>query len=228
MNRVTAAAGIHLQDKFSWFALPWLVLSLSFFINLAISHLLVDETMVTGGIATIHIFMLVVGIIAMTSTFPFAIGFSVRRTDFVLGTYAVFAGTSLLSGVLLWLLGAVEQATNGWGSDLRFFHLPYMSDGSAVEQIAIQSATMLFCFFTGFLPPCLYRRFGMKGMLIVCLALLLLGTVGGYALTYLDVWPTIFDFAGSLRAIDLAGGLFLIAVIDAVIGYLLLRRATVR
>lgn len=228
MNRVRAAAAIHLQDKFSWFFLPWIVVGFSFVVNLLISYLLVEGTMYTGGMISIHIFMLVAGVVAMTSTFPFAIGFSVRRTDYILGTYSVFVGISLLSGIVLWLMGFIEQSTNSWGSDLHFFHLPYISDGSAAEQIAFQASMVLFFLLLGFLPAAVHRRIGMSGMLLTFVGLSLLLTIAGYTLDALGYWPDIWAFLAKLQAIDIAGILLALSAVFAAVGYLLIRRAAIR
>lgn len=228
MKRMRAAAAIHLQDKFSWFYLPWIVLSISFIINLIISHLLVEEPMVTGGLSSIHIFMLVAGVITMVQAFPFALGFNMRRTDFLLGTYATFVVISIWSGVLIWLLGLIEQSTNGWGSDLAFFHLPFVSDGSVLEQIAFQASVMLFCFMLGFLPASIHRRVGTSGLLIIAVAFSLVLTIAGYILSYLNVWPDIWAVLVQFRSIDVALILFAAAVIQALIGWLLIRRAVVK
>jgi len=226
MNRITAVAKTHLTDKFSWLALPWIILAISFFINLILGLFFIEEAMYTGGISSIHIYMLVAGIVSVTQTFSFAIGFSVRRTDYFLGTAAMIGGVSLANAILLWLMGMIERATDGWGVDLHFFHLPYMSDGSAIEQIWFQLSVMLCCFFMGFITPCIYRRFGRLGLFAAAIALIAAVTIGSFLISYYQKWMVIWDALVKLSATEIAGWAAVLTLVLALLSYLLLRRST--
>ena len=206
--------------------MPWIIMSISFFINLVIGTFFVDEVMYTGGIATIHIYMLVIGITNVTQTFSFAIGFSVKRFDYFFGTTATIGGVSLVNAVLLWLMGVTEAATQGWGSDLHFFHLPYVSDGTAIAQIWFHFAIMLCCFFIGFLFPCIYRRFGTIGLYAFSIALVAVASISMFLIGYYEKWPALFEALGSLSAAALAGWAFALALLLALSSCLLLRRST--
>jgi len=226
MNRITAVARTHLTDKFNWLALPWIVMSISFFINLVLGLFFVEEAMYTGGISSIHIYMLVIGIISVTQTFSFAIGFSVKRADYFLGTAATIGAISLANAILLWLMGLIERSTDGWGVDLHFFHLPYMSDGTAIQQIWFQFSIMLCCFFIGFITPCIYRRFGRTGLFAFFIALIAVITVGSFLIGYYQKWAAFFEVLSGLSATALAGWAFAAALLLALFSYLLLRRST--
>jgi hypothetical protein len=226
MNRITAVARTHLTDPFNWLAMPWLIMSFSFIINLVLGIFFVDEAMYTGGIASIHIYMLVIGIINVTQTFSFAIGFSVRRSDYFLGTAATIVAVSLANAVLLWLMGLIETATDGWGADLHFFHLPYMSDGTAIEQMWFQFAVMLCCFFIGFLFPCVYRRFGRMGLYAFFTAIVAVISIGMFFIGYYEKWGALFEALSGLTAVALAGWAFALALLLALGSYLMLRRST--
>ncbi len=206
--------------------MPWLIMSFSFFINLVLGIFLVDEAMYTGGIASIHIYMLVIGIINVTQTFSFAIGFSVRRTDYFLGTAATIGAVSLANAVLLWLVSLIERSTDGWGVDLHFFHLPYMSDGTAIEQMWFQFAIMLCCFFTGFLFPCIYRRFGRVGLYAFFTAIVAAVSIVMFLIGYYGKWAEFFEALSGLTAVALAGWAFALALLLALVSYILLRRST--
>jgi hypothetical protein len=225
-NRIAGVMRIHLRDKWGWILLPWIIIFSSFFINLIIAYTTQDE-ITTGGLSSIYIYMMIIGALGVHQSFPFAIGFSVRRKDYFLGTTATIGVLSAINGVLLWLLAAIESQSNGWRVGLHFFELPYLSEGSVIGQIWINFSMMICLFFLGFVIACLYRKFGRAGLNIFFISLLLLITIGGYLMTSYDLWKDLFDWFGDISAVELASGAFLITLINLLLSYLLLRRATV-
>jgi hypothetical protein len=225
MNRITTFAKTQLMDRFAWLGLPWIILACSFVINVVIG-LLIDEPVYSGGIASIHIYMLVLGVTCVTQTFPFAIGFSVRRADYFLGTAASIGIVSLANAVMLWLLGIVELATDGWAIGVHFFHLPYMNAGTAIEQIWFQFAVMVCCFYVGCLSSSIHRRFGKTGLFGFFIALSAAGTVASYLIGYYDKWGAVFETLAGLAATEYANWVFATMLLLALASYLLLRRST--
>lgn len=226
MNRISNVMSMHLRDKFSWTLLPWIIVFSSFFVNYALSFI-VEEPIYTGGISSIYIYLLVAGIVTPVQIFPFALGFSVRRTDFFFGTLATIFTISVGSAIVLMLLSVVEHATGGWGTELHFFHLPYLNDGTAIEQLIISFSIFFHCYFIGFVISSVFRRFGRYGMFTLFIALGAILTVAAFLCTYYDLWGGIFDWFAHITAIKLALWLLLAAIVYALLSYLLLRRATV-
>jgi hypothetical protein len=226
MTFITKVIKMHAQDRFSWFLLPWIILFTSFIINLLISFF-IDDPVYTGGISSIFVCMFVAGIIISAQTFPFAIGFSIRRSDYFLGTTGFSILNGLVHSLLLLIFSLVETQTNAWSSDLHFFRLPYLSDGGAGIQFWINFNLFMFVFLSGFLINCLYRRLGRIGLLFFFLAVSVVFTVGGYVFTSYNVWPSIFDWLKEQSAFDLSLWMFPVNVIIALISYILLRKATV-
>ncbi len=68
----------------------------------------------------------VVGIQALTLTFPFSQAMSVTRWEFYLGTLLTAALTSAILAVIAVVGGLIEQATDGWGINGWFFALPWV------------------------------------------------------------------------------------------------------
>ena len=139
MNRTTAVMNMHWRNKTSWLFTPVLILGSSFLVNIVVAKL-IDETdkFYSGGITSIFIYMLVIGSVSLVQTFPFALGLSVRRTDYFIGTAIIAFIICLIIAIMLCLLAYLEaDVTNGWGVKLHFFNLPYMSDGSAFQQIFV-------------------------------------------------------------------------------------------
>lgn len=229
MSSITNVISIYTRDKFSWFVLPWIIVGSSFVINLFIALLLGGKTAIyTGGLSSIYIFMLVGGAIVVAGTFPFAIGFSVRRRDYFLGTMAMAVAVSAAWAVLLGMLSLIEaDVIRNWGVDLHFFHLPYFSDGSFLGELWVYFVAMLLMFLLGFLPASIYQRFGRVGMYTLFGVSGLAGSVLTLAGTYWNWWGTIFGWLARQTALELAWWMVPVIIVCALASYALLRKATI-
>ncbi|HLV98373.1 MAG TPA: hypothetical protein VKT82_06805 [Ktedonobacterales bacterium] len=228
MNRIANVLVMHSRDKFSLFALPWTIVGSSFVINLFIALLLGGKTAIyTGGLSSIYIFTLVAGSIIVGGTFPFAVGFGVRRRDYFLGTLTLAVAISAAWAILLLLLSLIEaDVIKNWGVGLHFFHLPYFSNGSAVEQFWVYFVAMLFMFLLGLVPGSVYQRYRRTGMYVLFGAVGLVVSVFSLVSAYWDWWGTIFGWFARQTAIDLAWWTVPLIALCALASYTLLRRAT--
>lgn len=226
MNRITSVLKIHSRDKWSWFIIPSLVVLPSFFINLIIS-LFLDEPLITGGLASIYIYTLAAGIIILTQTFPYALSMGISRKDFFVGTSIMIILTNIGFAALLFLLGITEGWTNAWGSDLHFFHLPYLSDGPLINQFWIPFIILLFFHYLGLLIAATHKRTGRNGLFLIYGLFLFVVTIIGFLATYLNWYPTIFQWMGQQTAADYAIWMLPFIVLFAAGSYFLLRRATI-
>ncbi|REE67003.1 hypothetical protein A8990_14512 [Paenibacillus taihuensis] len=228
MHPVQGVVKMYMREKMGWVLLPWIILGSSFFINLFIAALMpMDEHLTTGGIASIFVYMGVIGILSMSQTFPFALGLSVRRKDFFAGTILMAVMVSLFTSIVLYLLSYIEGfGLVGWGVQLYFFHLPYLSEGNVAEQILVFFSISLCLFVTGFTIGCFFRRFGKIGMTTLAIVSIGGGTLLSYMATYFDWWVTIGHYLADLTAVNMAYTLLPISVVLGFIAYLLLRRAT--
>src|SRR5690554_4877023 len=98
LQRVLNVTRLHLTNKFPMMVLPLLILGFIFLVNLLIWLLIrsvagpesapdVTEGMQFSGASSfIFVYMMVVAVQAVNLTFPFALGYSVTRRDFYLGT----------------------------------------------------------------------------------------------------------------------------------------------
>lgn len=229
MNHITAMLKMHSRNWLSWFFMPWCILLFSLAINLFIGLLLNRQKAIyTGGLSSIYIFMFVLGILTLRDTFPFALGFSVRRIDYLLGTIVMVLATSLMSALLLFLLSLIENnVVVNWGVDVHFFHLPYMSDGSLIEQFWVYFVPLAHLYFLGFAIGSIYRRFGGAGMLTFFGIVFLLASAAALLLTYSNQWGTLFAWFSQYTAFTWACWLVPLTLIYALIAYALLRKATI-
>jgi hypothetical protein len=228
MNRISSVIKMQLKDKWSWVFIPWLILLFSFAINFTIALLMKEnEDMYTGGLASMYIYMLVAGIVTLSQTFPFALGLSVRRTDYFWGTAIMIALISAVNTILLYLFSLLEQLTGSWGIQLRFFNLPYLNEGPAIGQLGMHFIVMVHCFFLGFAISSVHRRFGVKGMYILTAIVLLLISVGTFLFTNYRWWDDIFRFVSQYSASELALWMVPALAFYMLMSYLMLRKATV-
>ncbi|WP_312473129.1 hypothetical protein [Neobacillus sp.] len=228
MNRISTVMKIHAKDKLMWFIVPWcFALIPAFLINLLGGLILRPENgFYTGGLSSIFFLMMLVGISTLTKSFPFALGLSIRRTDFFLGTVMMVAIVCLGNSVVLSALSFVEGDW-GWGVGLHFFNLPYLSDGSLAERWWTLFATAFHITFLGFFNTAIFRRFGRTGLFVLFPVILIAGSVIGFLCTYFGWWTDIVNWLSGHSAAQLASWLFVVAVIYVLLSFLMIRKATV-
>jgi hypothetical protein len=228
MNAVRTVVKMHTRDPWIWFFLPS-ALSIQFLATLIVVlmiRLFGGKTPVyAGGWVYICVIMFVVGIVTLNDTFPFALGFSVRRTDYVLGTTGMAVAVSAVAAVLLLLCSLLESVTGGWGVELHYFHLPYLNDGSLIEQFWISFVFMANLYFLGFVIGSIYRRFGRAGTLLFFLIVFLLMSLFWLVWTYVRWWGAFFQWFSQFTAFELALLLLPLTAFYLLVSYLLLSRA---
>lgn len=220
---------MHIRNVFLWFVLPWLILGASFLINLLISLLLGGSVSIySGGVSSIYIWMLIIGIISLSDTFPFALGFSVRRTDYFLGTLSTAFVVCVGGALILQFLSVMEQdVISGWGLGLHFFSLPYLSDGTLPEQYLLTLVLLIHSYLLGFTISSIYRRFGKTGMWTFCILLTAALTALLFLFTYLLGWNTFALFFQHYTAFEVGVWMIPMLFCYVLFSYLLLRKATV-
>ncbi|MCH5585242.1 hypothetical protein MK805_09700 [Shimazuella sp. AN120528] len=223
MNHITGVMNMHFKAKW-WFFIPWIITFLIFGSNLVISFLIGVPISYPGSIAPTCISLLVIAIVIVIRMFPFALGLSVRRTDFFLGATSIFAVISAGFAIVLFLFSLVEQWTGGWGTKLHFFHLSYLNDGSVIEQLLTSFVFMLNMCFLGVVIGSIFQRFGRTGLLIFFGTVFVVATIGSLIYGW---WVDIFHLFIQHSAFELAIGSIPLVVIYILASYVMLRKATV-
>lgn len=222
------AIKIHSVDKWAWFWIPFIILASSFCFGFILSFLIpVDGNIFVAGFSYVFGYMLMIGIITFTQTFPFAMGMSIRRTDYFVGISIMGVKTSFIFSVLFVGLAAIEKATNGWGSRLDFFYIPYLNDGNIFAQFAIYFITLIHLYFIGLFFTVFTKRFGLKGLLILGLAILFSISLVVYIAHYKELWFNIFQWFKDHSAIQVALWLIPGIVIYFLLSFGIIRKTTV-
>lgn len=227
MNHTVGMLKMHFKDKWLWLFMPWLILLSSFSVNVIIAFF-IDEPMYTGGLASLFIYMLIIGSVVLVQTFPFALGFSQRRTDYFIGTSFMAIIISAVFSLLLFLLSITEgNLTGGWGLELYFFHLPYLNDGTGFEQLWMYFVSILHMFYSGFIISSIFRRFGRNGLFIFAAVMFILISVCSLLLTYNQRWGHIISWITDHTAFELALWTMPLTILYALLSFGMLRRSTV-
>jgi hypothetical protein len=230
MNRVLAAARMQLVHPALSVGIPVAIVASSFAINLAIWGLGDVAAQApgdgsTGGLASLYITVAVVFVQAVTQMFPFAMGLSLSRRHFYLGTALSAAIQSAGYGLALTVLAAIEDATGGWGVRLHFWAPASVDVGNPALQFVVYTVPMLACAFVGIGIGVVFKRWGAPGLYALGLLTLLLGgAVAVYATwqkTWGDIWSWFGDLSTATAAIALPAA---IAVAVGALAYLGLRR----
>lgn len=240
LRRVVNVVRMHLTNRFPLLVLPWMILGFIFLVNVAIwwivmantapeDHAQASEGMQFSGATTfIFVYMLVVAVQAVNLTFPFALGFSVTRRDFYLGTSLVFVLLSAYYALGMTILAEIERATNGWGLGGAMFDVIYFGADTFVQRFALFFLLFLFFFFIGAIFASVYVRWRSNGMIVFggILVLIVLGLVA--LVTFTDNWATVGNWFVRTGPMGVAVWSLVPTALAAIGGYILLRRATVK
>jgi hypothetical protein len=240
-SNILAVVRLHLVNRYSVFIVPWMIMGGIFVVNVAIWWIIFasvtdeadradarDGIAYSGALFYIFVYMLVLGIQAVAFTFPFALGFSVTRRDFWLGSALTFIMLSAAYSAILTVLAAVEVATDGWGLGGTMFASFYFggADASWIERFGLYFATYLFFYFVGAAIATIYQRWRNNGMLAL-FGTLGLALIAGIALvSFTSSWPSIGAWFDSNGPSGVIAWSLVPTVVAAITGYFILRRAT--
>ena len=212
MNRVLAAARLQLVHPLVILGVPWMIGVISFAINWATWRIvdirsLEGDDGFTGGVSALYITVLVVFVQTVTQLMPFAMGISLSRRSYFLGTCLVGVGMALGFGTLLAVLDAVEAATGGWGVGLQFWTPPPVDVDGFLPQVAVSGAPMLALIAAGVGMGVVTKRWGPSGVwgLIIGGLVVLGGTA--VLVTWMRAWTDLGRWLMDQSVATLAVGL---------------------
>ena len=230
MNRVLAAARLQLVHPLVILGVPWMVGGISFAINWAVWRIvdirsLEGDDGFTGGVSALYITVLVVFVQTVTQLMPFAMGISLSRRSFFLGTCLVAVGMTVGYGIALAILDAVESATGGWGVGLQFWTPPPLDVDGFLLQIAVSGGPLLALIAAGVGMGVVSKRWGQNGVWGLIIGSIVV--LGGAAvlITWLRAWTDLGRWLADQSLMTLSVGLPLaVAVVLGVLAFAGIRR----
>ncbi len=240
-GRILPVARLHVVNRLQVLVVPALILLFILAVNMVIWWLILrsitdpadradaqEGLQYSGASFYVFVYAVVIGVQAVAYAFPYALGMSVTRRDFWLGSALAFVGLSAVYSAFITLLAVIEQLTNGWGLGGRMFTVLYFGGADApwYERFLLFFAAFLFCFFVGAMVSTLYQRWRVNGMLVFFAGLTVL-VLGGIVLTTLtDSWPAVGAFFVAAGPGGLVAWSLVITALAAVVGFVVLRRST--
>ena len=246
MKRIPAVTRLHFATGFGTFVLPAIIIGGILVVNILLWLVLRlavspgDYADVNDGVqysgASFYIFvqMMIFAVQSIATTFPFAQGYGVTRRSYWTGTALAYVILSVFWAAVLTVLGGIEELTGGWGLHGTMFTAVYFGEGPWWSRFAVFFPLMVFSFFVGSMFAAIFVRWRATGLVTSFLAILLV-LVGAIALVIVtrtgDALYRVIFFA------PLPGGgnsglewlwVLPVAALAALIGFLVLRRATAR
>jgi hypothetical protein len=192
---IKQAARIHLIYARVSLTVPWAVMASSLLINIVIYSTMNDSSnRSTGGISSVFGTMAFINLATITQVFPFAVALSVTRWAFLAATAVLVVAESLASGVILTVLKAIEKGTGGWGVDLRFFDVPYITQHNPFLQALVYAAPLAAMCFLGICVAAVYQRWGQLGLWLTLIGVIVVGGLSVAALIFFDAMHAIGSF----------------------------------
>lgn len=148
---------------------PWLILAISFGVNLAFYTLLDDPAISrqSGGLLSLFATALVANLQAWTRILPFTLGLSGTRRGFLGGMAWFVGGQSLIAGVALTAMGLLEERSGGWGHGMRFFRTATLDPLGPLGRLAVLAAVFLAVCAVGGLVGAALARWGSVGIWVL-------------------------------------------------------------
>lgn len=234
-SAVWRVARLQLIAPSVFIGIPWLIVGSAWVVSMVIGLLALrngngigDAMRYSWAVLSPQWYLAVVGVQAIGLTFPYALGIGSTRRDYWLGTMTVFGLVTVANSVAFATLTYVEQVTGGWWIDIRMFDaLWYGLEGWWVD-VYTSVALQAFVLVLGAVAATLYLRWRMKGMLVAGLSVVALLLTVATVVTLTESLPAVVAW---FEKIGLVGGfslLLALAVLLAVAGYVMIRRATPR
>ena len=230
MNRTLNVVRLQLVNKQTYIWVPLLVLFGALALTLAVYALIrsggASGPMYGGGAHAPLWYFLVVGVQALTLSFPFSQAMSVTRREFYLGTLLTAVMTAAILASIFVVGGFIEVATGGYGIDGYFFYIEGLwAAGWWAAWIGYFTIAMLM-FVSGFWAATIYKRWGslILTVVLVGIGVILVGLM--WLIGRLNAWAQVFAWFAQQGPVGLTLWGLLLGVVLAGISFLTLRRAT--
>jgi hypothetical protein len=219
-------ARYHLVQPVLPLGTPWAALALAFAWNMARGDTFRD------GLVVMFIVFFITGVQRIGRWLPFGLALGATRRSFYAGTALLGMSMSLVSGLVIAGLQAVERATGGWGLAITFFRVPHLLNGPWYATWLTSFVGLSALFVYGMWYGIVNCRWGMLGVLAFIAAQVLVALAvtlphPGRVWSFADSWSYAGGHLAGLSALDLTGVAAVLTVVFLAGGHATIRRATV-
>lgn len=229
MSRLSTGIRVQLVGWRHLVGWPWVVLVLSFLVNLALNAAMGADAAAdaeTYGIVAIYTVFFAFYISSIADVFPFAVGHGLTRRTFFAAMSVLVVVQATVYGTVLAALARIEDATDGWGVHLGFFRPGGLDAGGFGADAAVYASPFLLVAFLAIAVTLVHQRLGLVGMFGLAALLIVLGGGVTIAITAFDWSGPIGDWVDRQSTVALVAGWPLLAVVAlAAAGYAGIRRA---
>jgi hypothetical protein len=226
VNTMIKVARYQLVTPVMFLGLPWAVLAAVFAVDVARRG-----GNFRGGLAVMFLLFFVTGVQRIGRWLPFGLALGATRRSFYAGTALLGVSMSLVSGLVIAGLQAIERATGGWGLSITFFRVPYLLDGPWYATWLTSFVGLSALFVYGMWYGILNRRWGMLGLLAFIAVQVLVALAVAFAYSRAGAGPLRLRPAGqypaTLSALGLTGVIAALTVVCLAGGQATIRRVTV-
>lgn len=218
MNTMIKMARYQLSQPLLFPGLPWLGLAVTFAVDAVRGG---DHY--RGGLAVIFGLFFVAGAQRISRWLPFGLALGATRRSFYAGTALLGMSMSLVSGLAIAGLQAIERATGGWGLSVTLFRVPYLLDGPWYATWLTSFVGLSVLFVYGMWWGIVNFRWSMLGLF----AFVAVQVPAGIAVAFARSWAYPAGHPASLSALGLTGVIAALTVLVLAGGQATIRRATV-
>jgi hypothetical protein len=184
-----------------------------------------------AGLLTISILFFVTGVQRTGWWLPFGLALGATRRSFYAGTALLGVSMSLVYGLVMAGLQAIERATGGWGLSITFLRVPYLLNGPWYATWLTSFVGLSALFVYGMWYGIVNRRWGVLGLLAFLAVQVLAGLAVSFAYTQSTGGPLLLRPApghpATLSALGLTGVIAALTALCLAGGHATIRRITV-
>ena len=227
MNAMIKVARYHLVMPVMVLGLPWATLAGVFAVNAAQG----GDKAFRAGLVVIFGMFFVTGVQRIGRWLPFGLALGVSRRSFYAGTALLGVSMSLVSGLVIAGLQAIERATGGWGLSITFFRVPHFLNGPWYVTWLTSFVGLSALFVYGMWYGIVNRRWGMFGLLAFIAVQVLVALAVSFAYSRSGGGALLLRPAdghpATLSALGLTGVIAALTVVCLAGGHATIRRVTV-
>jgi hypothetical protein len=227
MNTMIKVARYHLVMPLMFIGLPWGTLAAVFAVDVAQG----GGGAFRDGLVLVFVMFFVTGVQRVGGWLPFGLALGATRRAYYAGTALLGISMSLVSGLALAGLQAIERATGGWGMSITFFRVTYLLNGPWYATWLTSFVCLSALFVYGMWYGIVNRRWGMLGLLAFVVAQALVAFAVAFAYTRSGAGPLWLRPAdghpATLTALELTGVIAALTVVCLAGGQATIRRVAV-